>query len=70
MTEPGYEEARDQLVEVVRRLESGGLSLDESLKLWERGEALAKTCEKHLAGAAERIDQALGVTEQGAPDAR
>lgn len=70
MTEPGYEEARDQLVEVVRKLEAGGLSLDESLRLWEQGEALAKTCEKHLAGARERIDQALAVTGEDAPDAR
>ncbi|QTR05302.1 exodeoxyribonuclease VII small subunit [Saccharothrix algeriensis] len=64
MSEPGYEEARDELVEVVRRLEAGGLSLEESLALWERGEALAKTCEQRLAGAPERIDQALAVTEE------
>ncbi|GAA1350810.1 exodeoxyribonuclease VII small subunit [Saccharothrix algeriensis] len=64
MSEPGYEEARDELVEVVRRLEAGGLSLEESLALWERGEALAKTCEQRLAGARERIDQALAVTEE------
>ncbi|GAA1260816.1 exodeoxyribonuclease VII small subunit [Saccharothrix xinjiangensis] len=62
--ELGYEQARDDLVEVVRRLEAGGLSLDESLRLWERGEALAKTCERLLAGARERIDQALSVTEE------
>ncbi len=48
----GYEEARDELVEVVRTLEQGGLDLDASLKLWERGEELAKRCEEHLAGAA------------------
>jgi len=64
VSEPGYEEARDELVEVVRRLEAGGLSLEESLALWERGEALAKTCEQRLAGARERIDQALAVTEE------
>ncbi|MGM1063800.1 exodeoxyribonuclease VII small subunit [Saccharothrix sp. Mg75] len=64
MSEQGYEQARDELVEVVRRLEAGGLSLEESLALWERGEALAKTCEQRLAGARERIDQALGVTEE------
>lgn len=56
----GYEACRDELAEVVRQLEQGGLSLDESLKLWERGEALAKRCEEHLAGARERIEQALG----------
>jgi exodeoxyribonuclease VII small subunit len=57
--ELGYEQARDQLAEVVRRLEAGGLSLEDSLALWERGEALAKVCERHLAGARQRIDAAL-----------
>jgi exodeoxyribonuclease VII small subunit len=57
--EPGYEQARDELADVVRRLEAGGIGLDESLALWERGEALAKLCERHLAGARERIDAAL-----------
>ncbi|MBW4719216.1 exodeoxyribonuclease VII small subunit [Saccharothrix obliqua] len=69
MSEPGYEEARDELVEVVRKLEAGGLSLEESLKLWERGEALAKTCERQLAGARERIDQALAVAEEDVAEA-
>ncbi|MGE2833971.1 exodeoxyribonuclease VII small subunit [Mycobacterium sp. SMC-4] len=55
----GYEEARDELVEVVQRLEHGGLDLDASLKLWERGEQLAKCCEEHLAGARQRVEQAL-----------
>lgn len=63
--EPGYEQARDELAEVVRRLEAGGLSLEESLALWERGEALAKLCERHLAGARARIDAALADTEPG-----
>lgn len=57
--ELGYEQARDELAEVVRRLEAGGLSLEDSLALWERGEALAKVCERHLAGARRRIDEAL-----------
>ncbi|MEU4740874.1 exodeoxyribonuclease VII small subunit [Actinosynnema sp. NPDC023658] len=69
MSEPGYEQARDELVEVVRRLEAGGLSLEESLALWERGEALAKICERQLAGARERIDQALSVTEEDVAEA-
>ena len=56
----GYEACREELVHVVSQLEQGGLSLDESLKLWERGEALAKRCEEHLAGARERIEEALG----------
>jgi exodeoxyribonuclease VII small subunit len=55
----GYEEARDELIEVVERLEHGGLDLDTSLKLWERGEQLAKCCEEHLAGARERVEKAL-----------
>jgi exodeoxyribonuclease VII small subunit len=55
----GYEEARDELVAVVQRLEHGGLDLDESLKLWERGEELAKRCEEHLAGARKRVADAL-----------
>ena len=49
-----YEQARDELIEVVRILELGQMGLDESLKYWERGEALAKRCEEHLAGAARR----------------
>jgi exodeoxyribonuclease VII small subunit len=57
--ELGYEQARDELVEVVRRLEAGGASLEESLRLWERGEALADRCEKWLAGARARLDAAL-----------
>ncbi|WP_020499279.1 exodeoxyribonuclease VII small subunit [Sciscionella marina] len=56
-----YESARDQLAEVVAKLEAGGLSLEDSLALWERGEALAALCERHLAGAQERVDAALSV---------
>ncbi len=55
----GYEDARDELVETVKLLEMGQLSLDESLALWERGEALAKRCEEQLAGAKERVERAL-----------
>jgi exodeoxyribonuclease VII small subunit len=55
----GYEQARDELVEVVRALESGGLGLDESVALWERGEALATRCEEALAGARDRVEKAL-----------
>jgi len=56
VAELGYEQARDQLVEVVRRLEAGGAGLEESLGLWERGEALAQRCEAWLAGARARVD--------------
>jgi exodeoxyribonuclease VII small subunit len=57
--ELGYEQARDELVEVVRVLEQGGLDLDASLALWERGEALAARCDEHLAGARTRVENAL-----------
>lgn len=63
ISELGYEEARDELIEVVDRLEHGGLNLDASLKLWERGEQLAKRCEEHLAGARERVEKALAVND-------
>ena len=59
ISELGYEEARDELIEVVQQLEQGGLDLEVSLKLWERGEELAKHCEKQLAGARERVEDAL-----------
>ena len=59
----GYEECRDELIEVVRVLEQGGLDLDASLKLWERGEELARRCEEHLAGARKRIEDALGARD-------
>lgn len=55
----GYEQARDELIEVVTTLEHGGLDLDASLALWERGEALATRCEAHLTGARDRIEAAL-----------
>jgi exodeoxyribonuclease VII small subunit len=57
--EPTYEDARDQLIEVVRTLEQGGTSLAESLALWERGEELAKVCQRALEGARARLDAAL-----------
>ncbi|MFT3715774.1 MAG: exodeoxyribonuclease VII small subunit [Gordonia sp. (in: high G+C Gram-positive bacteria)] len=57
--ELGYEQARDELAQVVARLEQGGLGLDESLELWERGEQLAQRAMTHLQGARERIEKAL-----------
>jgi len=59
----GYEHCRDELIEVVRQLEQGGLDLEASLQLWERGEQLAKRCEEHLAGARQRIADALAAAE-------
>ncbi|GAB3871493.1 exodeoxyribonuclease VII small subunit [Kibdelosporangium lantanae] len=67
MTSPeqlGYEQARDELADVVAKLEAGGLSLEDSLALWERGEALAKICDRHLAGARERVETALAAAEK------
>ncbi|MCX2185406.1 exodeoxyribonuclease VII small subunit [Streptomyces sp. SKN60] len=55
----GYEQARDELIEVVRRLEAGGTTLEESLALWERGEELAKVCRHWLEGARARLDASL-----------
>lgn len=50
-----YEQARDELAEVVRRLEAGGLTLEESLAMWERGEELARLCQHWLDRARERL---------------
>lgn len=61
-----YERARDELVEVVKALEVGGLSLDDSLALWERGERLARRCEQQLAGARDRVDAVLRETAKNA----
>ena len=55
----GYEEARAELVEVVRTLEAGGTTLEESLALWERGEKLAALCQEWLDGARARLDAAI-----------
>jgi exodeoxyribonuclease VII small subunit len=61
MTEPklSYESTREELIEVVRKLEAGGTTLEESLALWERGELLAKTCQEWLDGARKRLDAAI-----------
>jgi len=59
----GYEQARDELIEVVRRLEAGGTTLEQSLALWERGEELAKVCRRWLEGARARLDAALAEEE-------
>jgi exodeoxyribonuclease VII small subunit len=59
----GYEQARDELINTVQRLEAGGLALEESLQLWERGEALASHCQSKLDGARARLDAALAAEE-------
>jgi exodeoxyribonuclease VII small subunit len=63
---PGYEQARDELVEIVRRLEAGGVTLEESLQLWERGEELAKICQDWLDGARQRLEAAARDTDGSA----
>lgn len=61
-----YEQAREQLVEVVRTLEAGGTTLEESLALWERGEALAARCQEWLDGARAKLDAAITQDRAGA----
>lgn len=58
LSELSYEQARDELVQVVTRLEAGSITLEESLALWERGEALARRCEEWLIGARARLEAA------------
>ena len=60
----GYEQARDELIEVDRILEAGGQDLDASLALWERGEALAARCEEWLRGAKRRLEDARAGTDR------
>ena len=55
---PSYEQARDELADIVRRLEAGGVTLEESLALWERGEVLARICQEWLDGARARLESA------------
>ena len=60
-----YEQARDELIAIVQKLETGGTSLDEALALWERGEQLAGICQQWLDGARERLAKASGQAENG-----
>ena len=57
---PSYEEARDELVDIVAKLEAGDSTLEESLSQWERGEHLAAVCQGWLDGAQERLDAVKG----------
>ncbi|GED09062.1 exodeoxyribonuclease VII small subunit [Cellulosimicrobium cellulans] len=63
-----YEQARDELVQVVARLEAGGEPLEASLALWERGEALAARCQEWLDGARARLDAARAPEAHDEPD--
>lgn len=51
-----YEAARDELMQVVNSLETGGVTLEQSLLLWERGEVLAGICQEWLDGARAKLD--------------
>ena len=65
-----YEQARDELASVVKRLEAGGLTLEQSLDLWQRGEKLAAICAEWLDGARARLTAAMAAREtDGAPNA-
>ncbi|HEY7043904.1 MAG TPA: exodeoxyribonuclease VII small subunit [Nocardioidaceae bacterium] len=68
--ELSYEAARDELVSIVQQLEAGGTTLEESIALWERGEQLAKICQRWLDGARARLDAVLAETSAAhdAPD--
>lgn len=63
-----YEKARDELTELVKRLEAGGLTLEQSLELWERGERLADICTEWLDGARARLATAMARREDGPAD--
>jgi exodeoxyribonuclease VII small subunit len=62
----GYEQARDELIDVVKQLEGGGLTLEQSIALWERGEQLADICQTWLDGARARLDAVTGDESSGA----
>lgn len=63
MAKPNYEDARDELAKVVASLEAGGVGLEESLKLWERGEELAAICQEWLDGARAKLEAAKNQDE-------
>ena len=67
--EMGYEDARAELSDVVRRLESGGQTLEQSLALWQRGEELAEICERWLSGATARLNAVIEAHEKGSASA-
>jgi exodeoxyribonuclease VII small subunit len=66
---PPYEQARDELTELVKRLEAGGLTLEQSLQLWERGERLAAVCTEWLEGARARLAEAMAQRGDGSDQA-
>lgn len=64
IAELSYEQARDELTRVLNELEAGSVTLEESMTLWQRGEALAKHCEALLAGARAKIETTLKETSE------
>jgi len=58
-----YEQARDELVTIVAQLEGGQLPLEESMRLWQRGEALAAHCSTWLDGAEAALARDTGASE-------
>ena len=66
LTGYSFERARAELSDIVRQLETGGQTLEESLALWQRGEDLAAVCQRWLDGAAARLDKAIAAREGGA----
>jgi exodeoxyribonuclease VII small subunit len=60
-----YEQARDELVKVVAELETGSVTLEKSMQLWERGEALANRCEKWLSGARDQLEKVSKTKKTG-----
>ena len=63
-----YEQARDELVRLVSRIESGQVPLEEAMTLWERGEQLAAHCQAKLDAAQDTLDRATGQGEPVAAD--
>jgi exodeoxyribonuclease VII small subunit len=61
-----YEQARDELVKIVAELETGSVTLEHSMQLWERGEALANRCEKWLSGARDQLEKVAKAKKNGA----
>ena len=69
MSEPTFEEAREELAEIVAKLEAGGLTLEESLALWNRGEEVARVCTEWLDKAQAVLDAAAEDGEDADADA-
>ncbi len=69
MSEPTFEQAREELAEIVAKLEAGGLTLEESLALWNRGEEVARVCTEWLEKAQAVLDAAAEDSEDADADA-